>query len=93
MVSIKTNGFGSLVAIAALLAGTASAFSASVLNSDNTAQTIVVTEGSSKQQITVEPGEKVTICPSGCFVTFPNGDRAALTGNEAITILNGGGKH
>ncbi|MCF7672534.1 hypothetical protein KQ944_12915 [Bacillus subtilis] len=93
MVNIKKTGFGSLVMVATILAGSVSALAASVLNSDSTAQTLVVTEGSSKQQVTVQPGEKVTICPSGCFVTFPNGDREALTGNEAITILNGGGTH
>ncbi len=93
MVNVKKTGFGSIVLIAALLAGAGSSLAASVLNSDSTAQTLVVTEGSSKQQVTVQPGEKVTICPSGCFITFPNGDREALTGSEAITILNGGGTH
>lgn len=91
--NLKKTGFGSLVVIAGLVGGSAGAFAASVLNSDSTAQTLVVTEGSSKQQVTVQPGEKVTLCPSGCFITFPNGDREALTGNEAITILNGGGTH
>lgn len=93
MVNLKKTGFGSLVVIAGIIAGSVGAFAASILNSDSTAQTLVVTEGSTKQQVTVQPGEKVTLCPSGCFVTFPNGDREALTGNEAITILNGGGTH
>lgn len=93
MLNVKKTGFGSIVLIAGLLAGAGSSLAASVLNSDNTAQTLVVTEGSSKQQVTIQPGEKVTICPSGCFITFPNGDREALSGNEAITILNGGGTH
>lgn len=93
MVKLKNTGISSLIIAAAMMAGPAAAVAASVLNSDSTAQILVVTEGSSKQQVTIPPGEKVTICPSGCFVTFPNGDRAALTGNEAITILNGGGTH
>lgn len=93
MVTMKKTGFGSLVMIAGLIAGSAGAMAASVLNSDSTAQTLVVTEGSTKQQVTVQPGEKVSICPGGCYITFPNGDREALTGNEAITILNGSGTH
>lgn len=93
MVNLKKTGLSSLVMIATVLAGSAGALAASVLNSDSAAQTLVVTEGSSKQQITVQPGEKITICTGGCFVTFPNGDREALTGSEAITILNGGGTH
>lgn len=91
--NLRKNSFAGLVVIASVLAGSTGAFAASVLNSDSSAQTLVVTEGSSKQQVTVQPGEKITICPSGCFVTFPNGDREALTGSEAITILNGGGTY
>jgi hypothetical protein len=37
----------------------------------------------------VAPGETVDFCSGGCFVTFPNGDREALKGDETITISGG----
>lgn len=69
--------------------GTASVFAANVTNKDASAQTLVVTEGAAKRELIVSPGESVDFCPSGCFVTMPNGDREALTGGETVTI-NGG---
>ncbi|EFM57233.1 hypothetical protein [Brucella inopinata] len=65
------------------------AYAAKLSNNDSGPQTIVVTEGASKREMIVAAGETVDFCPSGCFVTFPNGDRAALIGNETISI-NGG---
>lgn len=93
MRDMKTTGLRALMLLAAIGGTSSSAFAATVLNSDKTVQTLVVTEGASKQQVTLQPGETVTICPNGCFVTFPNGDRTALSGSEAVTILNGGGTH
>lgn len=29
------------------------------------------------------------ICPGGCFVTAPSGDRVGLQGDETIEIVNG----
>lgn len=66
-----------------------SAFAASVTNADTSAQTIVVTEGSSKTQLQVDAGETVEFCSNGCFVTFANGDREALTGAETVEIKGG----
>ncbi len=75
------------IVLSAISAG--SAFAASVKNGDDSAQTIVVTEGSSKTQLQVGAGETVDFCSSGCFVTFPNGDREALKGNETVEIKGG----
>jgi hypothetical protein len=71
-------------------AGTA--FAASVVNKDSQPRTLVVTEGSSKSDLVLSPNETVDFCPSGCFVTFPNGDRQALTGTETIEIAGGKAK-
>ncbi|GGB00976.1 hypothetical protein GCM10011491_31410 [Brucella endophytica] len=68
------------------------AFAASAVNKDSQPRTIVVTEGSSKSDLVLSPGETVDFCPSGCFVTFPNGDRQALTGSETIEITGGKAK-
>ncbi|HRP77988.1 MAG TPA: hypothetical protein PL183_02680 [Aquamicrobium sp.] len=68
------------------------AFAATVINLDDTAHTLVVTEGGSQLDVPVGAGETVEICPSGCFVTLPNGDRAALTGTERLEIKDGRGR-
>lgn len=66
-----------------------SVYAAQISNNDSGPQTVVVTEGASKREMIVAPGETVDFCASGCFVTFPNGDREALTGDETITISGG----
>lgn len=68
------------------------AFAATVVNNDAEARTLIVTEGSDKSELTVGAGESVEFCPSGCFVTMPNGDREALTGSETIEITGGKAK-
>ncbi|PRD45121.1 hypothetical protein C5748_02545 [Phyllobacterium phragmitis] len=78
-------------AIAFLLVaiGAGPAFAASAVNNDSEPRTLVVTEGSTKSDLVLSPGETVDFCPAGCFVTFPNGDRQALTGSETIEITGG----
>ena len=91
MNTIQVNSFGKVVlgAIIAVSFSMGTAYAAQISNGDSAAQTIVVTEGASKREMIVAPGETVDFCPSGCFVTFPNGDRQALTGDENITISGG----
>ncbi len=62
---------------------------ASAVNLDNEPRTLVVTEGGNQTELAVAAGETVEFCPSGCFVTMPNGDREALTGSETIEISGG----
>lgn len=62
---------------------------ASALNKDSETRTIVVTEGSSRTELPIAPGDSVEFCPDGCFVTMPNGDREALKGSETIEIVGG----
>jgi len=76
----------------ALLAALGPAAAASVINKDAEPRTIVVTEGSTRTELVVAPGESVEFCPSTCFVTMPDGDRAALTGSEIIEISGGKGR-
>ncbi|WP_139976153.1 MULTISPECIES: hypothetical protein [Brucella/Ochrobactrum group] len=87
----RVNNLGKLVLGAAIgfVVSAGSAYAAQISNNDSGPQTIVVTEGASKREMIVAPGETVEFCPSGCFVTFPNGDREALTGDETI-MLSGG---
>ena len=81
-----------LVVYAALLAASGSAFAASAVNLDAETRTLIVTEGGSKSELAVAAGETVDFCPSGCFVTMPNGDLEALTGAETVEISGGVGR-
>ncbi|MGH6860555.1 MAG: hypothetical protein ACRECY_09875 [Phyllobacterium sp.] len=83
------NKVAAAIVMSAISAGPALA--ASVKNNDASAQTIVVTEGSSKTELQVGAGETVDFCSNGCFVTFPSGDREALTGGETVEIKDGKG--
>lgn len=62
------------------------AVAATVTNRDDTTQTLIVTEGGEQVQLSIGPGESIEICPTGCFVTMPNGDREVLTGTERLEI-------
>ena len=68
---------------------TAPAVAASVTNKDADTQVLVIVEDGSRVEVALEPGTTETICPSGCFVTLPNGDRIALNGGESVEIVGG----
>ncbi|MBR7651255.1 hypothetical protein HED50_05145 [Ochrobactrum oryzae] len=87
----QVNSLGKLVfgVVVGFSASVGGALAAQISNNDSGPQTIVVTEGASKREMIVAPGETVEFCASGCFVTFPNGDREALTGDETITLSGG----
>ncbi|PHP67525.1 hypothetical protein CSC94_07405 [Zhengella mangrovi] len=78
-----------IIATLALVSFSGTVFAASLTNKDADPRTIIVTEGGSKGEISVNAGESVSICPNGCFLTMPNGDREALKGDETIDISNG----
>lgn len=78
--------------VTAFLIGVAmggSAFAATITNKDAQSHILIVTEGGSKMEVAVDAGASVTICPGGCFVVMPSGDREALAGSEQIDIVNG----
>lgn len=77
------------VAVIGMLAATGAASSASLTNKDTDSHTVVVTEGGVKNELAIASGETVTFCNGGCFLTLPNGDRAALAGPETVEIVNG----
>lgn len=82
----------SILAIGLVLAGGGAAFAASAVNQDAETRTLTVTEGGRQSQVAVPAGQTVQFCPSGCFVTMPDGDRQALTGSETIEITGGKGR-
>jgi hypothetical protein len=82
--------FGAAIVMLAAINGGAHA--ASAVNLDSEPRTLIVTEGDSKTELAIAGGETVEFCPTGCFVTLPNGDREALTGSETVEISGGQAK-
>jgi hypothetical protein len=78
-----------LIATAALILTAGLANAATITNKDGGAVMIVVTEGGQQTEVGVGPGQSVTVCGGGCFVTMPNGDREALSGGETVEISGG----
>jgi len=77
-----------LVATASL-AGTLPALAADITNGDKKAVVIDVVENGNRTKLPLSPGATESICPSGCFITAPNGDRIGLSGAEAVEISGG----
>jgi hypothetical protein len=73
-------------ALATLLMVSANAEAATLVNKGTGPVTVVVTEDGQKNEVTAGAAETVEFCIAGCFVTFPNGDRQALTGSETVEI-------
>lgn len=70
----------------------AAAAAATLVNRDDAAHTLIVTEGGQQVELPIGPGESIEFCPAGCFVTLPNGDREVLTGSERLEIEEGRGR-
>ena len=80
------------IAIAMIAMSVGAAQAATVENMDDKAYTLTVTEGGERSEIGIEAGQTISICPGGCFLTLPDGDRAALSGNETVEITGGRAK-
>ena len=80
-----------LACIGVAIAADGQAVAATVTNRDAVAQVVSVTTKVGKVDVVVKSGETLELCPDGCFVTFPNGDKAALSGAETIEIHDGAG--
>lgn len=76
------------VLLVSLLAATA-ADAASVTNTDPAAVVLVITEGGQRAEVVIDAGASESFCPSGCFMTTPDGDRIGLDGGETIDIVKG----
>ncbi|SOC85250.1 hypothetical protein SAMN05421890_3746 [Ensifer adhaerens] len=77
-----------LVATASL-AGVLPALAADITNGDKKAVVIDVVENGNRSKIPLPAGATESICPSGCFITAPNGDRIGLSGGETVEISGG----
>lgn len=80
------------MALTVALTAPAVASAATVVNLDDETHTLIVSEGGSQAEVTIGAGETIEICPQGCFVTMPNGDREVLTGSEKLEIESSRGR-
>jgi hypothetical protein len=71
------------------LAGTLPALAADITNGDKKPVVIDVVENGTRSKLPLPPGASESICPSGCFITAPNGDRVGLSGGETVKISGG----
>ncbi|WP_306121040.1 MULTISPECIES: hypothetical protein [unclassified Roseitalea] len=86
MTQFRTALAASLAMLAALAAP---AHGASIVNNDGEPRTLIVTENGVQSELVIGAGETRSFCTSGCFITLPNGDRAALIGTERLQIVGG----
>lgn len=85
-----TSNIAKIVGMALILVMSAGlTHAASLENKDGSTQTVTVTEDGVRNELAVAAGEVINFCGGGCFITMPNGDRAALSGNEAVQIVGG----
>lgn len=82
---IKMKRLLSLILLMFCLVSNA-ALAASFKNLDAKTQSILVTEGSSRRDISIKTDQSIDICSKGCFVTFPNGDHFAIKSEDVIEI-------
>lgn len=59
---------------------------ATIQNSGDKAAIIIVAEGATRRDYSVDPQKQISFCLKGCFITLANGDRYALNGSEVIEI-------
>ncbi|HWU62027.1 MAG TPA: hypothetical protein VN112_08405 [Ensifer sp.] len=71
------------------LAGALPAIAADITNGDKKSVVIDVVENGNRSKLPLQPGATESICPSGCFITAPNGDRVGLSGGETVKISGG----
>ncbi len=79
----------SAVAFLLLLSAAPLVQAASVTNKDAVPVVLSVTESGNRVEVVVDAGASEKFCPSGCFMTTPDGDRIGLSGDETIEIVKG----
>lgn len=78
-----------LTGLMMFLGAASGAWAASVTNSGTASIVLQVVEDGDRSEVAIDAGASETICPSGCFVTLPNGDRLGLEGGETVEIKDG----
>lgn len=77
------------LALLALFTSLHAAGAATLTNSGDSVVVVQVADTSGRYDVSLDPGASEDVCPSGCFVTLPNGDRIGLGGQEKVDIHDG----
>ncbi|ENN93828.1 hypothetical protein [Bartonella bovis] len=64
-------------------------FAATVKNNGLTVQLLIIAEGSTRSNISLNTDQMITVCTKGCFITFSNKDNFAIKANDTIEIDEG----
>ncbi|MCZ2328628.1 hypothetical protein [Bartonella sp. F02] len=64
-------------------------FAATIKNNDSKIQSLVIAEGSTLSNISLNANQTITVCIKGCFITFPNKDRFVIKSEDTIEINEG----
>lgn len=78
-----------VLALLVSAAAASGALAASITNAGEGTVTLTVVEKGAKVNVAIDAGTTESMCPAGCFITLPNGDRIGLVGNETVEIKNG----
>ncbi len=88
--SFRYTEMVALIVTPIVLFSSESALAASIKNNDAGAAVITIVENGNRSEVVIESGASETLCPKGCFITLPNGDRIGLSGGESVEIVKGG---
>lgn len=62
---------------------------ATITNEDDERRSITVAEGHRRIELVIPAGVTDSFCLLGCFISWGDGERAALMGDENLVIRNG----
>ncbi|WP_332066240.1 hypothetical protein [Bartonella sp. CB189] len=64
-------------------------YAATIKNADLKTQSLIIAEGSTRSNISLNTNQVMTVCIKGCFITFPNKDHFAIKAADSIEINDG----
>lgn len=77
------------LALLAAFTGFDIAAAATLTNSGADAIVVQITDENGRYDLSLDAGASEDVCPAGCFLTLPNGDRIGLGGQEKVNISGG----
>ncbi|MEM7303232.1 MAG: hypothetical protein AAF468_19295 [Pseudomonadota bacterium] len=81
-----------MIAITGVLGSTGVATALTIKNADSNPVTVSVTQNGVRTDLPLAAGETQSVCPSGCFIRFPNGDMQIFKGDENVVVQGGSGR-
>lgn len=89
MTAMRTVLITGVLSVGLAMSSAEGAAAASITNSGSSSLTLIVVEDGNRMDLFLDAGSTEPLCPAGCFVTLPNGDRLGLQGGESVDIRDG----